>query len=68
MNQEKNIVDKNMVVLGVNIKNTEPHTIYLGTGENIIKITKDSFYYKGEKVDDVHNVYERFNEWLNNAQ
>lgn len=32
--------------------------------EEIILINKDGFFYKGERVDDVHNVYERFNEWL----
>jgi hypothetical protein len=30
----------------------------------IMRISKDGFFFKGEKVDDVHNVYERFNEWL----
>ena len=34
----------------------------------IIKISKDGFYYKGERVDDIHNVYERFNEWLKLAE
>jgi len=34
--------------------------------EEIIRISKDGFYYKGERVDDIHNVYERFNDWLTN--
>jgi len=34
----------------------------------ILKITKDGFYYKGERVDDIHNVYERFNDWLKLAE
>jgi hypothetical protein len=34
----------------------------------IIKITKDSFYYKGEKIEDIYNVYERFNEWLKKVE
>jgi hypothetical protein len=33
----------------------------------VIKITKDGFYYRGERVDDVYNVYDRFNEWLSGA-
>jgi len=36
--------------------------------EEILKITKDGFYYKGERVDDIHNVYERFNEWMRLAE
>ena len=39
-----------------------------GEQKEIIKITKDGFYYKGEKVEDAHNVYERFNEWLTKAE
>ena len=34
----------------------------------IIRIAKDGFYYKGERVDDIHNVYERFNDWLKLAE
>jgi hypothetical protein len=30
----------------------------------MLRITKDGFYYKGERVDDIHNVYERFHEWM----
>lgn len=30
----------------------------------VLKINKDGFFYRGEKVEDVHQVYERFNEWL----
>ena len=33
----------------------------------VIKITKDGFFYKGEKVEDIYNVYERFNLWLSQA-
>jgi hypothetical protein len=34
----------------------------------IIKISKEGFFYKGEKVEDIHNIYERFNEWLSGAE
>lgn len=34
----------------------------------IIKISRDGFFFKGEKVEDPHNVYERFNEWLKMAE
>ena len=46
-------------------------TFYLteeGEQKEIIKITKEGFYYNGEKVNDAHNVYERFNEWLTKAE
>jgi hypothetical protein len=33
----------------------------------VIKITKDGFFYRGERVDDIYNVYDRFNEWLSGA-
>ncbi len=33
----------------------------------VIKITKDGFFYKGERIDDIYNVYDRFNEWLSSA-
>jgi hypothetical protein len=34
----------------------------------IMKITNGKFYWKDEEIDDIHNVYERFNEWLTKAQ
>jgi len=37
-------------------------------GEEVIKISEGKFYWKGEEVEDVHNVYERFNEWLTRAE
>ena len=30
----------------------------------IMKISNGKFYWKDEEIDDIHNVYERFNEWL----
>lgn len=54
----------------IDIKGTQnPTQIFfeLERGDEFIKLNKDGFFYKGEKVDDVHNVYERFNEWLTKA-
>lgn len=34
----------------------------------VIRISKDGFFYKGEKIEDIHNVYERFNDWLKAAE
>ena len=45
----------------------DPNTInfkWNDTNEVILKISKEGFYYRGELVSDIHNVYERFNEWL----
>ena len=45
----------------------DPNTInfrWNDTEEAILKISKEGFYYRGELVSDIHNVYERFNEWL----
>lgn len=36
------------------------------SGNEVIRISKDGFYYNGERIDDIHNVYEKFNEFLNN--
>lgn len=34
----------------------------------IMKISNRKFYWKDEEVEDIHNVYERFNEWLTKAE
>ena len=49
----------------------DPNTIYFrwdDTNEVILRISKDGFYYRGESVEDIHNVYERFNEWLTRVE
>jgi len=33
----------------------------------IMKISYGKFYWKDEEIDDIHNIYERFNEWLTKA-
>jgi hypothetical protein len=33
----------------------------------VMKISNGKFYWKDEEIDDIHNVYERFNEWLTKA-
>lgn len=38
--------------------------IFHSSGKEMIRISKDGFYCCGEKLDDVHNIYERFHEWL----
>jgi len=49
----------------------ETNSIYFSLADEpvpIMNITKGKFYWKGEEVDDVHDVYERFNEWLTRAE
>ena len=49
----------------------DPNTIHFrwnDTEEVILKISKEGFYYRGELVEDIHNVYERFNEWLTKVE
>lgn len=36
--------------------------------EELLKLSPDGFFYKGERVDDIHDVYNRFNEWLTAAK
>jgi hypothetical protein len=31
-------------------------------------IKKGKFIWKGEEVEDVYNIYERFNEWMKNQK
>jgi hypothetical protein len=43
----------------------ESNTItFMIEGEEIIKLTKDGFYYLGEHVKDPFEVYIRFHEYL----
>ena len=48
----------------------KPDTITFGLKgtPDIIKIEKGTFYWKGKPVEDEHEVYERFNEWLHNIK
>jgi len=45
----------------------DPNTINFRWNDNdevILRISKEGFYYRGALVEDIHNIYERFNEWL----
>ena len=44
------------------------HLLEEGKHVEVLKISKDGFYYKGERVDDVNKIYERFSEWMNLAE
>jgi hypothetical protein len=46
------------------------NTIYFSLKNEVkpvMKISNGKFYWKDEEIDDIHNVYERFNEWLTKA-
>jgi len=46
------------------------NTIYFKLSNEInpiMKISNGKFYWKDEEIDDIHNIYERFNEWLTKA-
>lgn len=32
--------------------------------QTILRLSKDGFYYKGERINDVDEVYKKFSEWL----
>jgi hypothetical protein len=54
-----------------NILVDNPNSVYFRLADDeeiVLKISKEGFYYKGELVEDVHNVYERFTEWLTKAE
>jgi hypothetical protein len=36
--------------------------------EEVIRLAKGKFYYRGEEVEDKYQVYERFNKWLTLAE
>jgi hypothetical protein len=47
------------------------NTIYFSLKNEVkpvMKISNGKFYWKDEEIDDIHNVYERFNEWLTKAE
>lgn len=48
--------------------NQEKKTITFFNGNNeMIKITEGKFFFNGGEIKDVHNVYEKFNDWLGKA-
>lgn len=32
--------------------------------EELIRLSKGKFFWKGKEVKDINKIYERFNEWL----
>lgn len=51
------------------VKLTTQNSIHFFIGaEIVIKLEEGYFWYKGERIEDVHKVYERFTEWLKQAE
>ena len=38
------------------------------SSELILVLSKEWFFWKWEKVEDVNNIYERFSEWMDKAE
>jgi hypothetical protein len=54
-----------------NTINLDPATIYFQLHNEVkpvMKISNGKFYWKDEEINDIYNVYERFNEWLTKAE
>lgn len=53
----------------IEIGTHRPTSVVFGLDdEEIIKLSKEGFFYKGNLVENDHEVYERFVEWLNTAR
>ena len=54
----------------IKLQNLTPinNDIIFHNENNEIKLTKNGFFWNGKKVEDKHDVYERFNKWLNGVE
>jgi hypothetical protein len=39
-----------------------------GVREEVLRISPEGFFYKGQKVEDVKDIYTRFTEWMNGVE
>lgn len=48
---------------------TAPNEIsfFSSEGSEVLKIAEDGFYIEGEKIEDKHKIYERFNKFITDA-
>ena len=66
--------DKEKLVVPMGAKVIPPpasltfHADQDGEAIEMIKLTKGTFYFKGEPVEDKNEVYERFCEWMSMAK
>ncbi len=45
-------------------QNEVKQIVFNHDGGEMIKMSKGIFWYKGEKIEDINNVYEKFSEWV----
>ena len=36
--------------------------------EEILRLEKGKFFYKGKEIEDINKIYERFSEWMDLAE
>ena len=56
--------DQELGVLMTKPIQENPLIVFSAKQEEVIRISKGKFYFRGEEVEDKYQVYERFNEWL----
>jgi hypothetical protein len=60
--------DQELGVLKTEPVQENPLIVFSAKQEEVIRISKGKFYFRGELVEDKYQVYERFNEWLKMAE
>jgi hypothetical protein len=67
ININKTFMDKEEKIINSFPKNSIYFTLK-DEANPIIIISNGKFYWKDEEIDDIYNIYERFNEWLTKAE
>jgi len=65
--EETNELQDQQLVLKIEPVQENTLRFYAKT-EEVLRLAEGRFYYRGELVEDKHQVYERFNEWLKRAE
>lgn len=66
MEETKELQDSRLVLMG---ESAQENTLrFYAKQEEVLRLAKGRFYYRGELVEDKYQVYERFNEWLTQAE
>jgi hypothetical protein len=60
--------DQELGVLMTKPIQENPLIVFSAKQEEVIRISKGKFYFRGEEVEDKYQVYERFNEWMTMAE
>jgi len=63
-----NVIVNDSLTLDINLPNKMIFSIEEdGKFEEVLKLEKGKFIFKGEEVKDVNKVYERFCEWMSSV-